>query len=121
MQDFYFRGQRKDNKEWVYGSLFIDNTNKTYILTQTFSDNTINRYQVEGKTVGQYIGEIDKNGIQIFSGDIVLTNSDNRKCKVSFGHGGFFCVASVGGICTDFCDWHNFEIVGNIIDNPTLI
>ena len=67
MREILFRGKRIDNGKWVYGDL------RQYSETSTaiYSYAICRMLQVDYKTVGQYTGIADQEGLQIFEGDII--------------------------------------------------
>ena len=128
MREIEFRGKRKDNGEWIYGSLIISNDN--YYITEgyceigTFDLNFI-KYEVIPETIGQYAGLKDKNGKKIFEGDIVDVT---RPCVwergiVIFKNGCFFIKVKETLLPLYECEINNYklEVINNIYDNPELL
>jgi len=68
----------------------------------------------------QYTGLKDKNGKEIYEGDILLWEDVKIKSEVVFEEGCFVIKHEQGG--SDFISSKNmFEIIGNIYENPELI
>lgn len=133
MRKIKFRGKRIDNGEWVYGSMVVIN-HLAYIVFR-HKDDTYTTFmgraviEVDLKTVGQYTGLKDKNGREIYEGDVVEYSSqgdgggrDIWRGSVEFTDNAFQVRLVDGcnfnGSHEFLCDWSGCEVIGNIHENP---
>lgn len=127
-----FRGKRIDNGEWIIGSL--DLTDECPVISWLHTDVDGEQIpwfaKVKSDTVGQFTGLLDKDGKEIYEGDILqLSNSSSGVCEVGWNE-------SVSAYCIRFHFEHelglktlgswkecerNMVIIGNIHDDPELI
>lgn len=73
----------------------------------------------------QYTGLRDKNGVEIYEGDVLLYSDEGFKTylRVSSLTGRFVLLNDVGGL-TAFDLWYenkSTEVIGNIYENPELL
>lgn len=132
MREILFRGIRKDTHEWVYGFYVEYFDGKRNVPCISVVDAHVITgalcYEVIPETVGQYTGLKDKNGRQIFEGDILKEKQSNQAliftvdwcedcamfvtpCK-NFKSLEFDFTTSYG---------EQFEIIGNIHDSAELL
>lgn len=123
IRDIKFKAKRLDNGEWVYGYFYKENDN-TYIIEDCQQESMLNRnipYKVNPDTVCQFTGYVDKNGKEIYEGDVIHIGPDY--CVVIWVEdlGGFYpkvdyaklpCTSPLGAMLCRY----NIEVIGNIND-----
>ncbi|MDR1338534.1 MAG: YopX family protein [Prevotellaceae bacterium] len=119
-----FRGKRTDNGEWVFGYLVHDcviRQRGIAVGTNNMScecEVSCSGCRVIPETVGQFTGLYDKNGKEIYEGDILdYPHREVRDCNVvTYEEWGFMLTHGDGGRFLPY----NSEIIGNITDNQDL-
>ena len=121
MRTIKFRWQKISNGVWVYGSLVSSDALNTAIYFQV-GNGSIKQMEwvyVNPDTVGQFTGLLDKNGKEIYEGDVV--RHIDRNYSVDFYNGAFCLVDDLGVIHEDVANvMRSSTIIGNIHDNPDL-
>lgn len=122
-----FRGKDIETGEWIYGDLIQRMGYYPAILTTYPTDEGKVGYAeraVKEDTVGQFSTLRDKNGKEIYAGDIIRAGEEKTLLEVRFVRGVFAFLWN-GDLDDEFpCnaptqEWA--EVVGNIHDNPKMI
>lgn len=133
MREIKFRGKSLDGK-WLFGYIYryvnrdgIDTVAIIEIENNGF-DATLNLHKISHNTVGQCTCLRDKNGKEIYEGDIVRYSLDDRK---DVGYIGFHARSASFRVIAKHTDFGignrgglhelQLEVIGNIHDNFDLL
>lgn len=143
MRQIKFRGKFIYSNEngsllWIYGNLYQTDTLRNVGKAKIFGniryneDIIITDNEVILGTVGQFTGLHDKNGNEIYEGDIICTydsqnnpimheiyylENESRFATKLIGYE----FMETGGLTQKWIDELDFEVIGNIYDNPELL
>ena len=127
-----FRGKNKD-VGWVYDQLVYDINENPYIIQEVELDSSYGLeetilfatmwYRVQKETIGQFTGLKDKNGKEIYEGDILYVISEDEYAFILWDIETAKYVIEFRGWCADFDNYYGkeLEVIGNIYDNKNLL
>ena len=130
------RGVRTIEGKWVYGDLGhmnIDTLSKS-MITCYLDDDLRHSFFIKEKTVGQYTGLKDKNGKEIYEGDIIANDSFKSMSAHIIGEVTYNCKTCCYEVCVSKEEEYlnislsaavrgilSAYVAGNIYDNPGLL
>ena len=130
---YKFRGKAyKLNNAWVYGSLIQDTENNVSDI-DWFDYSGQHSFEVIPESIGQFTGLTDRNGKEIFEGDIVHVIYDDGRDLMGVDAdymdyvyfdsdcAGFMIHREHGSDTLEHDMGKSIEIVGNRFENPSLL
>lgn len=132
MREILFKAKRKDNGEWVEGSLIIAEGSVAYIIrskSKAFIPKgesiicSAECYEINPETLCQYTGLTDKNNRKIWENDILELPGEDGYFTCEWEEDTARFVMNGDGLTVDFDNYWGYqtEVVGNIFDNPELL
>ncbi len=133
-REIKFRGLTINGK-WHYGNLAILTQKVGIAEPGSYISNSVGvpfAYQVRPETVGQYTGLKDKNGKEIYEGDIAnitlglveqggYTERGVMQWNEKSASFSFLCNDSLFDAAFNRPDAFKVEVIGNIYENPELL
>lgn len=133
MRKIKFRGKGIADNEWYFGDLIQTRFGTTWIITEDYTTateeislNTCASPQVKAETVGQYTGLHDKNGKEIYEGDILQIDIERAWVMWNERYG-YFELVPIGDYYFDSpvigqaIEYTDATVIGNIYENKELL
>ena len=132
-REIKFRGRMKRTKQWMYGDLVhVQGQPCIQVDVSTDERRTVGM-NVDPDSVGQFTGLHDKNGKEIYEGDIlhvIAETDDTHDYITQVSTNGLYEVDLVGceydfttlaWLSANYDECCTIEVIGNIYDNPELL
>ena len=126
MRTIKFRALKDDmsNCKWVYGQLVYDAIGRPRITVIDDSGKGLTFHTCLNNTEGQFTGLLDKNGSEIYEGDLIQDRF-GAISKIVYVEdlAGFRDLSKIGYtlINQGILNNENVKVIGNVYENPELL
>ena len=128
MREIKFRGKSIALDKWIYGSLIKELAEGEQIGYLYFiqQEATRERFLVSSGSEDQYTGLKDKNGKEIYGGDIIKTDGGgygDSICQINYSEhlAGFYLLRNNYNMSFGSLSGLFIEVIGNIYENAELL
>lgn len=137
MNRYLFKAKRRDDEQWIKGTVLFHDVDAATIFNQHPADGSLQGFEADPSSICQCTGLKDRNGKLIWENDVIKHHFRDLYAQIRYGayqscfdsqkteHIGFYVDWSESrNYRKDLGYWINMvnvEVVGNIFDNPELL
>lgn len=126
MREIKFRGQRQSDNKWIYGDLLQPTEMCNIYEISDCESIDGSRYDVIKHTIGQYTGLKDKNGKEIYEGDIVRIDCPTMKMTGEIKYSEMSAMFYIYDEIEDIEEtlWYQekeYKVIGNVWEDSDLL